>query len=90
MAIKRTAHHDLAAVQVKFAQLETLEITRSAVEGSRALGYLLEDVIEAVQALEARDFVKSENGAQPAQLEGMARHLQHAVGWSVDISEVCG
>ena len=65
MAIKRKPHHDLAAVQAKFAQVETLEITRTAVEGARALGYSLEDIVEAVQALEPGDFVKSETPHSP-------------------------
>lgn len=45
--------------------METLEITRTAVEGARALGYALEDVVEAVQALESGDFVKSETAHSP-------------------------
>lgn len=65
MAIKRNPHHDLTAVQAKFAQVDTLEITRSAVEGARALGYSLEDILEAVQALERGDFIKSETAHSP-------------------------
>lgn len=65
MAIKRRAHHDLASVQAKFARADDLEITRSAVESARALGYGLEDVVEAVQALETGDFVKSETAHSP-------------------------
>lgn len=65
MAIKRKPHHDLAAVQAKFAEVDTLEITRSAVESARALGYLLEDIVEAVQALERGDFIKSETAHSP-------------------------
>lgn len=65
MAIKRKPHHDLAAVQAKFAKVDTLEITRAAVEGARALGYSLEDVSEAVQALERGDFIKSETAHSP-------------------------
>lgn len=65
MAIKRKPHHDLAAVKAKFAKVDTLEITRAAVEGARALGYSLEDVSEAVQALERGDFVKSETAHSP-------------------------
>jgi motility quorum-sensing regulator/GCU-specific mRNA interferase toxin len=85
MAIKRKPHHDLAAVKAKFAQVETLEITRTAVEGARALGYSLEDIVEAVQELEAGDFYQVRDGTQPAQFEGLARHLQHALGRSVAI-----
>lgn len=65
MAIKRRPHHDLTAVKAKFAQVETLETTRTAVEGARALGYALEDVVAAVQALEASDFIKSETAHSP-------------------------
>jgi motility quorum-sensing regulator/GCU-specific mRNA interferase toxin len=65
MAIKRKPHHDLAAVQAKFAQVETLEITRTAVEGARALGYSLEDIVEAVRELEPSDFIKSETAHSP-------------------------
>lgn len=65
MAIKRKPHHDLAAVQAKFAKVDTLEITRTAVEGARALGYSLEDIVEAVQALERGDFIKSETAHSP-------------------------
>lgn len=65
MAIKRKPHHDLTAVQTKFADVNALEITRSAVESARALGYSLTDVVEAVQALEHGDFVKSETAHSP-------------------------
>ncbi len=65
MAIKRKPHHPLSAVQAKFATVETLEITRTAVEGARALGYSLEDIVEEVQALEPGDFIKSETAHSP-------------------------
>lgn len=45
--------------------METLEITRTAAEGARALGYSLEDIVETVQALEAGDFIKSETAHSP-------------------------
>lgn len=65
MAIKRRPHHDLDAVQAKFAGVDTLEITRTAVAGARGLGYSLEDIVEAVQALERGDFIKSETAHSP-------------------------
>lgn len=65
MAIKLKPHHNLAAVQAKFAQVETLEITRTAAEGARALGYSLEDIVETVQTLETGDFIKSETAHSP-------------------------
>ena len=65
MAVKRRPHHGLTAIKAKFARVETLEITRAAVLSARALGYGLEDIVEAVQALETRDFVKSETAHSP-------------------------
>ncbi len=65
MTVKRRPHHNLIAVKAKFSQVETIEITRSANESARALGYSLEDVIEVVQALEPGDFIKSETAHSP-------------------------
>jgi motility quorum-sensing regulator/GCU-specific mRNA interferase toxin len=65
VTVKRKPHHDLSAVKARFARVETLEITRTAVVSARALGYGLDDVVEAVQALEPADFVKSETAHSP-------------------------
>lgn len=65
MTIKRKPHHDVAAVKAKFAQVETLEITRAALKSARALGYSLEDIVDAVQELEPGDFIKSETAHSP-------------------------
>ncbi len=65
MAIKRRPHHDLEAVKMKFARVETLEATRTAITSARALGYSLDDIVEAVQTLESGYFVKSETAHSP-------------------------
>ncbi|WP_333702530.1 type II toxin-antitoxin system MqsR family toxin [Sphingobium yanoikuyae] len=65
MAIKRRPHHDFEAVKSKFARVETLEATHAAVRSARALGYSLDDIVEAVQALETGDFVKAEAAHSP-------------------------
>lgn len=65
MSIKRRPHHPLAKVQARFTRVDTLEITRTAVSSARALGYSLQDVVEAVQALEPGDFIKSETAHSP-------------------------
>jgi motility quorum-sensing regulator/GCU-specific mRNA interferase toxin len=65
MTVKRKPHHDLVAVKAKFARTNSLEITRSAIEGARTLGYSLEGVVDAVQALEPEDFIKSETAHSP-------------------------
>jgi motility quorum-sensing regulator/GCU-specific mRNA interferase toxin len=76
MAIKRKPHHDLIAVKAKFARVETLEATRAAIVSARALGYSLGDIVEAVQALEPADFVKSETAHTPPNSKyGMTRTI---------------
>ncbi|MCA0359029.1 MAG: type II toxin-antitoxin system MqsR family toxin [Proteobacteria bacterium] len=65
MAAKRNPHHALAAIQTKFATVAGLEITRVATENARALGYGLQDVVDAVQALQGGDFIKSETAHSP-------------------------
>lgn len=65
MAVKRKPHHDLAGIQARFADVDTLEITGKAARDARALGYSLEDVVDVVQALEVGDFVKSETAHNP-------------------------
>jgi len=65
MTIKRKPHHDLAAIQAKFADVETLEITGKATRDAQALGYTLEDVVDVVRVLEPGDFIKSETAHSP-------------------------
>ena len=65
MTVKRKPHHDLAAIQTKFADTETLEITSKATRDAQAIGYSLEDIVDVVQALEPGDFVKSETAHNP-------------------------
>ncbi|MBA3880468.1 MAG: type II toxin-antitoxin system MqsR family toxin [Sphingomonas sp.] len=65
MTVKRKPHHDLAAIQAKFVDAESLEITIKAVRDAQAIGYSLEDIVDVVQALEPGDFVKSETAHNP-------------------------
>lgn len=65
MAVKRKTHHDLAAIQARFCDADSLEITLKATRDALALGYSLEDVVDVVQALEPGDFVKSETAHSP-------------------------
>ncbi len=66
MVTKRVPHHDLADIQAKFATVDTLEITRKATQDAQALGYSLQEVVDAVQDLEPGDFVKSEPAHSPS------------------------
>lgn len=65
MIRKLKPHHDLAQIQSKFAHVDDLEITRTAEDTARALGYGLEDIVEAVQDLEPGDFVSSSPAHSP-------------------------
>lgn len=65
MAVKRKPHHDLSAIQAKFADVDSLEITTKALRDAQAIGYSLEDIVDVVQALEPGDFVKSETAHSP-------------------------
>ncbi|MDE1918933.1 MAG: type II toxin-antitoxin system MqsR family toxin [Sphingomonadales bacterium] len=65
MPVKRTPHHDLKAIQAKFADADTLEITSKAARDAQKIGYSLEDIVDVVQALEPGDFIKSETAHNP-------------------------
>lgn len=65
MTVKRRPHHDLAAIQARFRDVGSLEITLKATRDAQALGFSLEDVVDVVQALETGDFVKSETAHSP-------------------------
>ncbi|MCY7340231.1 MAG: type II toxin-antitoxin system MqsR family toxin [Sphingomonas bacterium] len=65
MTVKRKAHHDLAAVQAKFASVENLEMKTGAFRAAQALGFGREEVVMVVQALTRSDFVKSETAHNP-------------------------
>ena len=65
MSVKLKPHHDLTAIQAKFANVDTLEITGKATRDARDLGYTLKDIVAVVQALESGDFVKSETAHSP-------------------------
>jgi len=65
VTVKRKPHHDLGAIRAKFADVDSLEITTTALRGAQAIGYSLEDVVDVVQSLEPRDFIKSETAHSP-------------------------
>jgi motility quorum-sensing regulator/GCU-specific mRNA interferase toxin len=65
MTVKRKPHHELAAIQERFADADSLEAATSAIRDAQAIGYSLEDIVDVVQALEPGDFVKSETAHNP-------------------------
>lgn len=77
--IKRRPHHELSAVQARFADVDSLEITRKAKLDAEAAGFSLKDVIAIVQALEPGDFVKSETAHSPRN--SRIWHDTYLIGW---------
>jgi len=65
VTVKRRPHHELSGIKAKFASIETLEITTSALRSAEGLGYELADIVAVVQQLEAGDFIKSETAHSP-------------------------
>lgn len=99
MTVKRRPHHDLAAIKEKFASVETLEITTTALLSAERLGYDLEAVVEIIQQLESGDFVKSETAHNPrnhriwhdsyrAPFDGLVLYLKFAGQTLVDVTLV--
>jgi motility quorum-sensing regulator/GCU-specific mRNA interferase toxin len=62
---KLRPHHELSAIQSKFATIADLEITRTAEESARALGFSLQDIVQAVQDLRRSDFAGSSPAHSP-------------------------
>lgn len=50
MAVKLKPHHDLAAVQARFCDVDSLEITLKATRDAQALGYSRQDAVDVVLA----------------------------------------
>lgn len=99
LVLKTAPHHPLSGIQAKFADVESLEITTSALRSANVIGYSLEDVIDVVQSLEKRDFVKSETQHSPpnsrvwhdtykAPMDGMWLYLKFAGETLVDVALV--
>ena len=63
--IKLKPHHDLAAVKARFATVEGLVATTTALQSAARLGFLRSDIVAAVQALERGNFKKSETAHSP-------------------------
>jgi motility quorum-sensing regulator/GCU-specific mRNA interferase toxin len=65
VTVKLEPHHPLTGVKAKFANVETLEITTTALRNAHALGCDLDTIVQVVQQLEQDDFIKSETAHNP-------------------------
>lgn len=56
---KRKPHYDLATVQRIAAGLGAAAFTKTALDGGRAMGLTVAEMLDVVEALSQRDFYKS-------------------------------
>ena len=56
---KRTPHYSLARVQADVARLGAEAFTKSALDGGRAMGLTMAEMLAVIAALSRRDFYKS-------------------------------
>jgi motility quorum-sensing regulator/GCU-specific mRNA interferase toxin len=56
---KRTKTYDLEAIKKTFNTVKKLRITSTALQGARSLGFTSQDIVDAIQQLKRKDFVKS-------------------------------
>ena len=56
---KRTPHYDLARIQAEVARLGAAAFTRTALDGGRAMGLTVAEMLAVVATLSRHDFYKS-------------------------------
>lgn len=71
--------YDLDAIKQTFSSVEKLRVTATALKDARLIGFSRQDMIEAIQQLKRRDFVKS-----------MTTHADHRVWQDVYNTEFNG
>jgi motility quorum-sensing regulator/GCU-specific mRNA interferase toxin len=65
---KRRAHYDLAAIQAQVTLLSAMAFTKAALDGGRAMGLTLAEMLDVLARLSRADFYKS-----------MTTHADHRV-----------
>ena|SRR5258706_4287286 len=56
---KRKPTYDLESIKDEFSSVDTLRMTRTAQNDALALGFILQDVVDTIQAITRKHFVKS-------------------------------
>jgi motility quorum-sensing regulator/GCU-specific mRNA interferase toxin len=99
VTVKSKPRHPLSGIKGKFAQVDMLEITTSALRSAEALGCDLDAIVEVVQQLEEGDFIKSETAHNPrnhrvwhdsyrAPFDGYELYLKFAGEMLIDVALV--
>ncbi len=56
---KRVMTYDLEAIKQTFATVKKLRVTATALRDARSMGFTQQDIVNAIQQLQRKDFVKS-------------------------------
>ncbi len=56
---KRVTTYDLAAIKLAFSTIKKLRITNTALRDARSIGFSAQDIVDVIQQLKRKDFVKS-------------------------------
>ncbi len=65
---KKRPTYDLSSIKQAFSNPGNIDITMAALNGARELGFGIEDMLNVLQAIEKKDFIKS-----------MTSHANHKV-----------
>lgn len=56
---KKVKTYHLEAIKIAFSSVEKLRVTNTALRDARAMGFTRQNIVDAIQQLERRNFVKS-------------------------------
>src|SRR6516225_5045903 len=76
---KRVMTYDLEAIKLTFSTVKKLRVTNTALRDARSMGFTQQDMVDAIQQLKRKDFVKS-----------MTTHSDHRIWQDVYNTEYNG
>jgi len=56
---KKINTYKLETIKLAFSTVEKLRITNTALKDARAMGFTMQDIVDAIQKLKRKDFIKS-------------------------------
>jgi motility quorum-sensing regulator/GCU-specific mRNA interferase toxin len=56
---KRVMTYDLEAIKHAFSTVKKLRVTATALKDARSMGFTQQDMVDAIQQLKRKDFIKS-------------------------------
>jgi motility quorum-sensing regulator / GCU-specific mRNA interferase toxin len=76
---KRVMTYDLEVIKLAFSTVKKIRVTATALQGARSMGFSRQDMVDAIQQLKRKDFVKS-----------MTTHADHRIWQDVYNTEYNG